>query len=77
MIILDTLKKFTDLMNKKASSEFGKLARTFVGAGGTIIALAHTNKNKDEEGKGVTGGCMIYGALWAPGRPIQARVCRP
>jgi len=56
VIILDTLKKFTDLMDKKASSEFGKLARTFVGAGGTIIALAHTNKNKDEEGKGVAGG---------------------
>ena len=56
VIILDTLKKFTDLMDKKASSEFGKLARTFVGAGGTIIALAHTNKNKDDEGKGVAGG---------------------
>ena len=56
VIILDTLKKFTDLMDKKASSEFGKLARTFVGAGGTIIALAHTNKNKDDEGKSVAGG---------------------
>ena len=56
VIILDTLKKFTDLMDKKASSEFGKLARTFVGAGGTIIALARTNKNKDDEGKGVAGG---------------------
>jgi hypothetical protein len=43
-------------MDKKASSEFGKLARTFVGAGGTIIALAHTNKNKDDEGKSVAGG---------------------
>ena len=56
VIILDTLKKFTDLMDKKASSEFGKLARTFVGAGGTIIALAHTNKNKDDAGKSVAGG---------------------
>jgi len=56
VIILDTLKKFTDLMDKTASSEFGKLARTFVGAGGTIIALAHTNKNKDDEGKSVAGG---------------------
>jgi hypothetical protein len=56
VIILDTLKKFTDLMDKTASSDFGKLARTFVGAGGTIIALAHTNKNKDDEGKGVAGG---------------------
>jgi len=56
VIILDTLKKFTDLMDKQAATAFGKLARTFVGAGGTIIALAHTNKNKDEEGKGVAGG---------------------
>ncbi len=56
VIILDTLKKFTDLMDKKASTAFGKLARSFVGAGGTIIALAHTNKNKDDEGKGVAGG---------------------
>ena len=56
VIILDTLKKFTDLMDKKAATEFGKLARSFVGAGGTIITLAHTNKNRSDEGKRVFGG---------------------
>ena len=56
VIVLDTLKKFTDLMDKKAASEFGKLARSFVGAGGTIITLAHTNKNRNDEGKRVFGG---------------------
>ena len=56
VIILDTLKKFTDLMDKKAATAFGKLARSFVGAGGTIITLAHTNKNRNDEGKRVFGG---------------------
>jgi hypothetical protein len=51
VIILDTLKKFTDLMEKKAASEFGKIARMFVSSGGTLICLAHTNKHKDHEGK--------------------------
>lgn len=56
VIILDTLKKFTDLMDKKAATAFGKLARSFVGAGGTIITLAHTNKNRNDKGKRVFGG---------------------
>ena len=56
VIVLDTLKKFTDLMDKKVATEFGKLARSFVGAGGTIITLAHTNKNRNDEGKRVFGG---------------------
>ena len=56
VIILDTLKKFTDLMDKKAATAFGKLARSFVGSGGTIITLAHTNKNRNDEGKRVFGG---------------------
>jgi hypothetical protein len=56
VIILDTLKKFTDLMNKKAGSEFMELARGFVSKGGTMILLAHTNKNRDSKGKVVFGG---------------------
>jgi len=56
VIVLDTLKKFTDLMDKRAASEFGKIARAFVSAGGTLIALAHTNKHKDSEGKGIYSG---------------------
>ena len=56
VVILDTLKKFTDLMDKKAGSEFGDVARGFVSAGGSVVALAHVNKHKDAEGKSVHAG---------------------
>jgi|GEM_PF-1543920 len=56
VIILDTLKKFTDLMDKKKGTEFMKRAREFVQAGGTLIMLAHTNKNKGADGKVIYGG---------------------
>ena len=56
IFILDTLKKFTDLMDKRAASDFGMAARGFVSAGGTLIALAHTNKHKNSEGKAVYSG---------------------
>lgn len=56
IVILDTLKKFTDLMDKKLSSEFGKMARMFVGAGGTLICLAHVNKRKGDDGKSIHAG---------------------
>lgn len=56
IFILDTLKKFTDLMDKRAASEFGLAARGFVSAGGTLIALAHTNKHKNSDGKTVYSG---------------------
>jgi hypothetical protein len=56
VLILDTLKKFTDLMDKKVSSDFGKLAREFVGKGGTVISLAHVNKKRDDEGKVIMAG---------------------
>jgi hypothetical protein len=56
VIILDTLKKFTDLMNKKTGSEFMSRAREFVASGGTLIMLAHTNKNRDMNGRVIFGG---------------------
>lgn len=56
VLVLDTLKKFTDLMDKGAASAFGNIARGFVAAGGTLICLAHTNKHKDSEGKGIYSG---------------------
>lgn len=56
IIVLDTLKKFTDLMDKKKGSEFMKLAREFSSNGGTMIMLAHTNKNRSFDGKVVAGG---------------------
>ncbi|MFT4911614.1 MAG: hypothetical protein ACI9YM_000184 [Brevundimonas sp.] len=50
VIVIDTLKKFTDLMDKKRSSEFGQVCRQYVMAGGTIIALGHTRKNPKADG---------------------------
>lgn len=56
IIILDTLKKFTNLMDKGLSAYFGKIMRRFVMKGGTVIGLAHTNKNKGRDGKRVHAG---------------------
>lgn len=56
VVILDTLKKFTDIMDKRVASDFGKVMRAFAQAGGTLIMLAHTNKNRDTDGKVVFSG---------------------
>lgn len=56
VIVLDTLKKFVDLMDKPASRQFTMVVREFVQQGGTVIALAHTNKKKDAEGRSIYAG---------------------
>ena len=56
VIVLDTLKKFVDLMDKGRTSIFTNVIRPFVSKGGTVIALAHTNKNPGKNGKPVYGG---------------------
>ena len=56
VIILDTLKKFTDVMDKHASTEFSKVIRRFVMKGGTCISLAHVNKNTGADGRPVYAG---------------------
>ena len=56
VIILDTLKKFVSTMDKNDARVFNIMVRTFTQAGGTLIALAHTNKNKDGEGKSIAEG---------------------
>lgn len=56
VFVLDTLKKFTSLMDKEKAANFGKLSRRFVQAGGTIIALAHVNKHKGADGKSIYEG---------------------
>lgn len=50
LIIIDTLKKFADPMDKRNSSEFAQACRLFVMAGGTILALGHTTKNPNADG---------------------------
>ena len=56
VFIMDTVKKFVDVMDKKASSEFTTTCRRLTSAGGSIIALAHVNKNRGEENKGIPAG---------------------
>lgn len=51
VLILDTLKKFTDAMDKKKSSEFMTRLGEFITAKGTVIMLSHVNKSRDENGK--------------------------
>ena len=56
VILIDTIKKFVNLMDKSHSSRWSSLFREFVMKGGTVILLAHTNKNKGGDGKRVYGG---------------------
>jgi len=44
MIVLDTLKKFTSLMDKTASSEFNKVIRKFIAKGGTRCTCSYKQK---------------------------------
>lgn len=55
-IIIDTLKKAVDLMKKSHLRAFGQTVRNFVSVGGTVITLAHTNKNVGSDGKPVPEG---------------------
>jgi hypothetical protein len=61
IVVLDTLKKFTDLMHKTKGTEFMKVAREFTLKGGTMIMLAHANKNRGGDGKIVAGGTSDIG----------------
>lgn len=56
VFLLDTLKKFCSMMSKDEAAKFGTLCRSFAQAGGTVIALAHTNKIKDAKGKSIAEG---------------------
>jgi hypothetical protein len=56
VFIIDTLKKFLDVINKKEAKEFYKLLRAITVKGATICLLGHTNKYKGEDGKHVFEG---------------------
>ena len=56
VLILDTLKKFTDIMDKRAATKFSDVFRQFVSKGGSIIMLAHVNKHSNAEGKVLYAG---------------------
>jgi hypothetical protein len=56
VILLDTVKKVVNVMDKKETSRFMTAVRRFVLKGGTFIGLAHTNKHLDDSGNPVPGG---------------------
>lgn len=56
VIIIDTLKKFVSLLDKREVSAFFKMARAFNAKGATVCILAHTNKYLDQEGNLVFEG---------------------
>lgn len=60
IVVLDTLKKFVDLMDKKGSSGFTTVIRLFILKGGTVIGLAHTNKMPGQDGKPIYGGTSDF-----------------
>lgn len=56
ILILDTVKKFVDLMRKDRASRFGQSVRQFVSHGGTVIMLAHVNKHRGEDQRVIYSG---------------------
>lgn len=56
LLVLDTLKKFADLMSKSSSSDFADLARRYILTGGTLVGLAHTNKRTEKDGRPIYAG---------------------
>jgi len=49
-IVIDTLKKITDMISKGASSRIYKMLRALTGRGATVICLGHCNKYRDADG---------------------------
>ena len=60
VLVIYTLKNFTDLMDKKKSAQLGRVARRFQNAGGTFIGLAHTNKKPGPNGKPIYAGTTDF-----------------
>ena len=56
VFILDTMKKFLDVMGKARAREFFKVLRAITALGGTVLLLGHTNKHKSLEGKQIFEG---------------------
>lgn len=56
VIVLDTVKRFTDMMDKTRNTHFTAIVRSFVTKGGTVIGLGHVNKNPGRDGRPVHSG---------------------
>ena len=56
VLIFDTVKKFTDMMNKGKLKQFFDLLRELTARGATVILLGHANKYRDRDGNLVYEG---------------------
>ena len=56
VLIVDTLKKFVELMSKGGARLFFSLMRALTQRGATVILLGHTNKHRGPDGKLVFEG---------------------
>ena len=50
VILLDTLKKFADMMSKRSQADLYETLRRFIAKGGTVIIAGHANKHKNADG---------------------------
>lgn len=56
VFIVDTLKKFVDVIDKRQAKGFYNLARSLSVRGATVCFLGHCNKYKDDEGRPIYEG---------------------
>lgn len=56
VIVIDTVKKFVDVIQKSQAKAFFKILRSLTAKGITVICLGHTNKHQDHSGKALYEG---------------------
>ena len=86
VIIIDTLKKLTDMIDKRKSKSLYKSLRRLTSKGATVICLCHTNKYKDADGNAIYEGTgdlrsdvdnMIYLEPFHEGTKLRSLSTRP
>jgi hypothetical protein len=60
VFIIDTIKKFVDMLDKRVAKEFLRLLRTLTVKGATVCCLGHTNKYADVNGLTVFEGTVDF-----------------
>lgn len=56
VIVIDTVKKIVDVMNKQHVADLMKHLKKFTHAGGTVVLIAHSNKNLGADGLPILEG---------------------
>lgn len=74
IVILDTAKKFMDLLDRKSVNAFNTELESYTAAGGTVVAPGHVNKHKNENDeyvyKGTSDVVDDWHCAWL-GTPIE------